>query len=552
MKLKSIQLKNFKRFTDLTLQDIPENAKLVLLIGSNGSGKSCVFDAFELINKMQRDEIEEFDNNSFWEYYKKNKRKDFRIAFKDDIVPDEQFISQGNGTSLSYIIDGFYGRTSLRQIPKLTRRNLGSDFNVATDADRPGSFIERDERFENDLEHIFGKLLREFFRKDDDKSEIKNKVLLPVNNALDRIFSKENGTRLELIELIPPLEGNIAQVNFRKGKSIFHYNQLSAGEKEVFNILVNLVARREYYADTIFFFDEIDLHLNTKLQYNFLKEIIENWIPDNCQFWTASHSLGFIQYAKESKHAVIFDFDDYDFDEPRILTPESKDNPDVYQIAVGKEMLPALFQNFHIFFAENKDAGFYNWLALKNTIFVPENGRNGVYHKVKSGNYSGIVDRDFLTDEDIALIETAYKNLHVLRYYSIENYFYHPDNLEEYYQAHGKPFDKEGYIAHLVAEKNKVKSDIIPGLSLKRTELPYFGEPEYNGKEQQNRFKNKQENVEASRNLSEYLESDEFARFYKVFPMKTFATHLPERQNIPKTELAKTNWFKQQIESIIN
>ena len=52
MKIKSLQLKNFKRFTDLTLQDIPENAKLVLLIGSNGSGKSSVFDAFEELSNQ--------------------------------------------------------------------------------------------------------------------------------------------------------------------------------------------------------------------------------------------------------------------------------------------------------------------------------------------------------------------------------------------------------------------------------------------------------------------------------------------------------------------
>ena len=126
--------------------------------------------------------------------------------------------------------------------------------------------------------------------------------------------------------MIPPLDGNFAEINFTKGNSEFHYNQLSAGEKEVFNILINLVARKEYYQDTVYFFDEIDLHLNTKLQYNFLKEIVENWVPENCQLWTASHSLGFIQYANNSKNACIIDFDDLDFDYPQVLTPKEKDN----------------------------------------------------------------------------------------------------------------------------------------------------------------------------------------------------------------------------------
>ena len=46
MKIKSITLKNFKRFTNLTIQDLPESAKLVVLIGPNGCEKSSLFDAF--------------------------------------------------------------------------------------------------------------------------------------------------------------------------------------------------------------------------------------------------------------------------------------------------------------------------------------------------------------------------------------------------------------------------------------------------------------------------------------------------------------------------
>ena len=45
MKIKSINLKNFKRFTDLKIEGIPEKAKLVVMIGPNGCGKSSVFDA---------------------------------------------------------------------------------------------------------------------------------------------------------------------------------------------------------------------------------------------------------------------------------------------------------------------------------------------------------------------------------------------------------------------------------------------------------------------------------------------------------------------------
>ena len=54
---------------------------------------------------------------------------------------------------------------------------------------------------------------------------------------------------------------------------------------------------------------------------------MEHWIPDNSQLWTASHSLGFIDYANGSDDAAILDFDDLDFDQPQTLSPAAKSKP---------------------------------------------------------------------------------------------------------------------------------------------------------------------------------------------------------------------------------
>ena len=45
MRIQNIKLHRFKRFSDTTIGDIPESAKLVIMAGPNGCGKSSVIDA---------------------------------------------------------------------------------------------------------------------------------------------------------------------------------------------------------------------------------------------------------------------------------------------------------------------------------------------------------------------------------------------------------------------------------------------------------------------------------------------------------------------------
>ena len=51
LRIRSIRLTEFKRFTDLTIEGIPDTAKLVILVGPSGSGKSSLLDAINTWGK---------------------------------------------------------------------------------------------------------------------------------------------------------------------------------------------------------------------------------------------------------------------------------------------------------------------------------------------------------------------------------------------------------------------------------------------------------------------------------------------------------------------
>jgi predicted ATP-binding protein involved in virulence len=540
MRITKLQLQNFKRFTDLTIS-LDKPYKLVLLVGSNGSGKSSVFDAFEAVSSNEKKTFV-FDQNHEGNYYIKDKKEDFTIIIFDEEDSTFTLTSKVSGKAFDKSkfknINKFYGRSSLRQVPKLERLSLGkSTIDFANDSDRPRQFIDRDERFENDIENVTSQILQAVFNSNIATKDIKDKFIEPINAAFERIFGTDTTISLRLKQIIPPLEGKVANILFQKGDSEIHYNLLSAGEKEVFNILINLLSRRDIFNNTIYFFDEIDLHLNTKLQFNLIKEITEHWMPENCQFWTASHSLGFIEYANQSENAALIDLDELNFDVPQTLLPTPKNTLDVYEIAVPKKLLATIFSGKQLVICENQNDKYFNSLGLKNKIFVGVADSASVFIQVKGNvNLFGLRDRDFLTNYEIDRIEKRYPHYHILRFYNFENYIYHPDNLAELVPN----FDVTAYKNAIIHQKNE-KADYIIS-DFKRARTTYL--------------ELKEDKIEDSKDgvntIITDLRSDNFDRFYRYFDMKNqFNKKGIEHLNLSKEALVSTAWFKDKMKEIL-
>ena len=123
-----------------------------------------------------------------------------------------------------------------------------------------------------------------------------NQAQMQVIGELNRILS--NCLGLEISDEGDILSGK-GTLFFRKNdqSSEFKFDVLSSGEKEIVDILLDLYLKRGEFDDTIYLIDEPELHLNTGIQKKLLIEI-EKIIPDSCQLWIATHSVGFLNALK--------------------------------------------------------------------------------------------------------------------------------------------------------------------------------------------------------------------------------------------------------------
>ncbi|MCU0796122.1 MAG: AAA family ATPase [Akkermansiaceae bacterium] len=538
MRIHSLHLQNFKRFTDLKIEGIPDSAKLVLLIGANGSGKSSVFDALNL--------VEQWKSPASSTYYSKFAEKDYRIEV------DSQHgvaILSPRGARRWPTEEGpqgkFFGRSSLRVIPAVERIS-DPEKKIQGNQDRPARFTMEDRRFNADLAAFTARIdqaLREptFQGKAADTLAIFREHIKPLNDALKRVFGESEQTTIQILNYDNSDPGKPIQLFFKKGSSRIPFNHLSHGEKQIVILLMGFAVRREQMEDSIVFVDEMDLHLNTALQKTVLGEIVENWIPDSSQLWTASHALGFIEYAQEADIAALIDLDALDFDQPQVITPAPKSRLDLVEIAVPRESLTRLFSNRTIVICEGKDHAFYNAACDDaSRLFIPPGGSDNagsVLAMARSNpGYLALRDRDFLMENEIRAIQEELPNVRILPFYSIENLLYHPDNIAS---LNIPDFDPETWKS---AMREWKAANPLREIKFERSRIQ-----ELRTIQALQRSKAVESEPDA---IYDAFNSDEFTRFYPVFPQKRMPLDALARFNLTKDRLARASWFKQQIQRI--
>lgn len=446
MRVKQLQAKGFKRFTDLSILELPETAKLVVLTGPNGSGKSSLFDAFRMWHVFHgggggQNEDYHFKKGATalpWGQH-------INIEFHDEVP-----VSPEDKKKTIYI------RSAYRNEPNFITQRINRMGSVL-DGRKISMLIENDSVVSENYQRLVSSSIESLYSGDHDSKkvcELRELFIGQVRQSMSRVFED-----LLLMGLGDPLDKGTFY--FEKGTSKdFHYMNLSGGEKAAFDLILDIIVKRVKYDNTIYCIDEPEAHMHTRLQSHLLEEIA-NLLPANSQLWIATHSIGMMRKAKQmnaaSPQSVVFlDFHQQNFDEPVTLKPQAINREFWKQtLGVALDDLADLIAPAQIVLCEGKltkssssrrsefDAKCYrtiffgefsdtDFLSVGNSLDV-ESDRLQFGHSIQTllpgTKVIRVVDRDDKSPQEIAELQAA--GVRVLSKRQLESYLFDDEIIKK-------------------------------------------------------------------------------------------------------------------------
>ena len=311
MRVASAYMRNFKRFTDLRIDNIPESAKVVVLVGPNGCGKSSMFDAFLLWHRNSTGMGHSGDS----EYYDKSQEHGaVQIGLHSGDQPTR---------------DSLYIRTAYRNDADFKSSQIRAQ---DSPVERPGfhRLIEDDKTVSGNYQRLLLDSISNLYSEHSRQrtgEQIVEELIGEIRESMISIFGD-----LSLNTITEPVGSNQGSgaFYFRKGTvNSYHYKNLSGGEKAAFDLILDIHLKRRYFPNAIYCIDEIESHLHTKIQGSVLKEL-SKIVPSPSQLWVTTHSLGVLRSAQEMEtdspgSVCLISFDGVDLDVPSRIVPSRLD-----------------------------------------------------------------------------------------------------------------------------------------------------------------------------------------------------------------------------------
>ena len=448
MRIERVHLKNYKRFTELVIADLPGTARLVVLVGPNGTGKSSVFDSFLLKAGAAANNYRlEGDKEQYYEKIPAS-RTTHQVAARVTI----QF--HGGGPvdwAAAFQVRSAYRSESDFQINEI-RTTLPTHA-----GSRITRIIDHDVSVSKNYERMVWKSLHAQSLPELEGvtfGEYRKTAMGDLQEAMRGLFS-------EPALLLQDFGGHHGgSFRFTKGDATdFHYKNLSGGEKAVFDVLLDVFMKRDECKEAVFCIDEPELHVATALQGPLITAILK-LLREPSQLWVATHSIGVVREAyrmhlERPEEVVFLDFSGDDFDSSVTLTPSTPNRAfweNMYRVALDD--LSSLVAPQRVVICEGStkqnvkafDAQCYRRLfsdEFPDTLFISQGGSGEVVRSehlvsilkaVASGiEIEKLVDRDDMSDRERAAMPK--KGIRVLRRRELEEYLYDPEVLRTFLRA---------------------------------------------------------------------------------------------------------------------
>lgn len=484
MKIKKIELNNFKRFTHLIVEDIPETAKLVVLVGPNGSGKISFMESMNHYYKYagygnigdyhylsKTGNTEDF-NNSQW-YARASKI--VSIDFHDASLP------KGIGNS-NDIKGHFYFRSAYRNEPEFQIDSMRRQHDP-TESIRLESLIQNDQTVSTNYQRLIANTISGVYDNGNDAKTVaalREELIGKIRTAIERVFED-----LEFSSLGNPLQNG--DFYFTKGITRdFSYRNLSAGEKSAFDLILDMVVQSKYYPDAIYCIDEPETHMHTKLQGRVLRELYL-LIPGQSQLWLSTHSIGMLQEAEEIEKELpgtvaFLDFGGKDFDTDQVIRPAKIGRAVMdkfYELAFGdfaKLMLPKTIvfcegdpngktrKDFDkiiystIFADTHPEAFFISGGSCNDIENIEKTHGEIISTLLQNSQIIKIVDRDDRSPQEVA--DLAKSGIRVLKRRNLESYVLDDAVIKKLCDKVGKP---EEYAACIQEKQQALTGSVSRG-----------------------------------------------------------------------------------------